>query len=154
MRRLLLLLACALPLLATSCGDATFVEATVADTQFAASLDVDLAEYTVTPSGLYYRDLTTGAGATAAQGNAVAVHYALYLPDGELLESTPANDPYDFQLGVTNLIPGFTEGVRGMKVGGRRQILVPPSLGYGRAGSGPVPPNSVLVFRLELVSVN
>jgi FKBP-type peptidyl-prolyl cis-trans isomerase len=152
MRRLLLSLALALPLIAAGCGDSTLTEPEISETTFAASLGVDLAAMTVSPTGLYSRDLVVGGGATAGQGTQVAVHYALHLPNGTLIEQSPAGDPLDFRLGVDNLIAGFTEGVKGMRVGGRRQIIVPPSLGYGRQSNGPIPPNSILVFTLELVS--
>jgi FKBP-type peptidyl-prolyl cis-trans isomerase FkpA len=106
---------------------------------------------------------TAGTGTTAATGNRVQVHYT-----GWLYSATAANNkgtqfdtsvgtgkaPIEFVVGATNIIPGFSQGVNGMKVGGKRTVIIPSSLGYGAAGSGgAIPPNSDLVFDLELVKV-
>ena len=109
------------------------------------------------PATLTKTDNTVGTGAEAVTGKSVTVDYTLWLYNasaadfkGTRLES----GPYTFTIGATNTIQGFQQGVLGMKVGGKRTILVPSSLGYGASGSGSVPPNSGLVFELVLKSVN
>ena len=128
--------------------------ATIETTTFAASLGIDLAQMTKTSSGLYYREITTGSGALAGPGSRVSLHYAGWLANGTQFDANeePAQ-PLQFTLGAGQVIPGFDEGVRGMKVGGRRQLIIPPSLGYGGSQVGPIPPNSILVFRVDLVAV-
>ncbi|MGE3616786.1 MAG: FKBP-type peptidyl-prolyl cis-trans isomerase [Gemmatimonadales bacterium] len=138
-----------------ACGGTDPVEPPkIEETQFASSLGIDLSLMTKTASGLYYRDLTTGSGATATVGKRVAIHYNGFLPDGTQFDSNTGNQtPFQFTLGSGQVIGGFDEGVRGMAPGGIRQLIIPPNLGYGAAGSGPIPPNSILVFRIELVSI-
>lgn len=108
------------------------------------------------PAQLTKTDNTVGTGAEAVSGKTVTVEYTLWLYNdkasdfkGTRLES----GPYTFLIGSTNTIQGFQQGVLGMKVGGKRTILVPSSLGYGASGSGRVPPNSGLVFELVLNKV-
>lgn len=109
---------------------------------------------TTTASGLQYWDLTTGSGATAAPGNQVTVHYTGWLPDGTKFDSSvDRGEPLIFPLGAHKVIRGWDEGVAGMKVGGRRQLRIPPNLGYGSRPAGPIPPNSTLVFDVELLDV-
>jgi len=125
----------------------------IESTSFASSLGVDLKAMTKTPTGLYYRDLTVGTGPEVAAGQTVAVHYAGAFPDGKPFDANGAADPpFTFRPGQGDVIPGWDEGVVGMRVGGRRQLVIPPALGYGAAGSGPIPPNAVLVFTVEVVS--
>jgi len=120
---------------------------------FAASLGVDLKAMTKTASGLYYRDLTVGDGPVVAAGQTVAVHYAGSLPNGTQFDANgPGDPPFTFRPGQGEVIPGWDEGVVGMRVGGRRQLVIPPALGYGAAGAGPIPPNAILVFTVEVVS--
>lgn len=108
-----------------------------------------------TPSGLIIDDLVMGEGAEAAKGNHVRVHYTGWLTDGSKFDSSvERNDPFDFPLGRGHVIPGWDEGVAGMKVGGRRKLTIPPHLGYGAHGAGGViPPNATLVFEVELLAV-
>jgi FKBP-type peptidyl-prolyl cis-trans isomerase len=121
---------------------------------FASALNVDLAKSTKTASGLYYRDLTSGSGAAVAAGNQVSVHYAGWLTNGTLFDQSQAGrEPFTFVPGTGGVIAGWEEGILGMKVGGKRQLIVPASLGYGAAGSGPVPPNAIMVFTVEVVSI-
>jgi FKBP-type peptidyl-prolyl cis-trans isomerase len=111
---------------------------------------------TTTASGLKYRDRTVGTGATAAAGQLVAVHYSGCLTTGvKFDENNDADTPLPFRVGANPLqvIAGFDEGIRGMKVGGRRQLVIPPDLGYGAAGSPPaIPANATLVFTVDLVA--
>ena len=111
------------------------------------------------PSGLKYVDLVEGTGALVKQGDHVAVKYLGKLADGTKFDSS-ADHPemgatFNYVQGVTELIPGWTEGVSTMKVGGKRKLIIPPPLGYGLQGYGDViPPNSTLIFEIELVAIN
>jgi FKBP-type peptidyl-prolyl cis-trans isomerase len=122
---------------------------------FAPALGVNLAVMTKTPSGLAYQDKTVGTGAAATSGHIVSVHYTGWLPDGTKFDSSrDRNEPFDFPLGAGHVIAGWDEGVAGMKVGGRRLLVIPPALGYGAGGTGPIPPNATLVFDVELLGVH
>ena len=116
--------------------------------------------HTTTASGLQYDDLTVGSGAQAVEGDYVSVHYSGWLqnPDGsegELFDSSvERNEPFEFPLGAGHVIKGWDEGVQGMKVGGKRRLVIPSSLGYGSRGAGGViPPDATLIFDVELLSV-
>lgn len=137
------------------CGGSTEpVVPTIETTTFAASLGIELSQMTKTPSGLYYRDLTVGTGTTATVGKTVSLYYNGYLADGTQFDARlPSQSPYSIIVGSSGVIPGFDEGARGMAAGGVRQIIIPPALGYGSRGSGPIPPNAILVFRLQVVAV-
>jgi FKBP-type peptidyl-prolyl cis-trans isomerase FkpA len=126
-----------------------------ATANFSASLGVDTTALTRTPSGLRYQDLTTGEGKEATAGKAVTVHYTGWLPNGEKFDSSrDRNEPFAFTVGAGQVIAGWDEGVAGMKVGGRRKLVVPPDLGYGTAGAPPdIPPGAILVFDVELLDV-
>jgi FKBP-type peptidyl-prolyl cis-trans isomerase len=139
---------------AIACLDTTAPDtATVAGTTFASSLNVDLASSTQLPSGVYYRDLIAGTGTTLAVGQSVTVYYNGWLADGTPFDSLkPPNNPLPFTIGSGQLIPGFDLGVRGMKVGGRRQLLIPPSMAYGRNGYLGIPGNAVVIFTVDAVS--
>jgi len=110
---------------------------------------------TTTPSGLQYWDIVVGSGATAAPGNVVKVHYTGWLTTGEKFDSSrDRGQPFTFPLGGGQVIKGWDEGVAGMKVGGQRQLRIPPELGYGASGAGGViPPNATLIFDVELLDV-
>lgn len=120
---------------------------------YAAALDVDLSQMHRTESGLYMQDLVVGTGPAAVAGNTVSVHYNLWLPDGTLLESSHDRQPLQFMLGVGLVIRGWDEGLVGMQVGGRRKLVVRPSLAYGRKGKGNIPPMTTLVFDVEMVQI-
>jgi len=139
-----------------ACSSAPRAATRVEGVPFAPELGVDIAASTRTASGLYYRDLVVGTGAEATTGSQVAIVYAGALPSGVQVDATkPGDAPLSFRIerGSQRPVAGFEQGVKGMRVGGRRQVIIPPELGYGRNGYGPVPPNSVLVFTLELLSV-
>jgi peptidylprolyl isomerase len=122
------------------------------------ALDADLVakgEYTATPSGLKYRDLTVGTGAMPQKGQMVSVHYTGTLTNGKKFDSSrDRGQPFEFRIGVGQVIKGWDEGVGTMKVGGRRELMIPPDLAYGsRAVGGVIPANSTLLFDVELVGV-
>ena len=101
-------------------------------------------------------DQTVGTGAVAAAGHQVSVTYTGTLTNGTVFDSTAAHGgtPFTFVLGQNQVVPGFDQGVTGMKVGGTRQVTIPPDLGYGAAGSPPsIPANATLIFTITLVSV-
>ena len=125
----------------------------VSGNDFAAELNVNLDDMQETRSGLRYQDIRTGTGAEAKAGNAVAVHYTGWLTDGSEFDSSVGGEPFTFQLGRRMVIDGWDEGVAGMRVGGKRKLVIPPSLGYGAQRNGPIPANSTLVFDVELLEV-
>jgi FKBP-type peptidyl-prolyl cis-trans isomerase len=108
-----------------------------------------------TASGLQYWDIKVGTGATAAAGKMVKVHYTGWLTNGKKFDSSiDRGQPFAFSLGAGQVIKGWDEGVAGMKVGGKRQLKIPPELGYGARGAGnAIPPNSSLIFDVELLDV-
>ena len=112
-----------------------------------------MSDFTTTPSGLQVQDHVVGAGAAPKAGAAVYVHYTGWLTDGRKFDSSrDRNEPFSFRLGRSEVIPGWDEAVAGMRVGGKREILVPPQLGYGAGGyPGVIPPNAVLRFEIELL---
>jgi len=125
----------------------------IENTTFAQSLNVDLAASTKTSTGLYYRDLSVGTGKTVASGDSVYVRYSGAFPTGQVFDQrTPAQPTFDFKLGTGFVIPGWDEGIVGMKVGGSRQLIIPPALAYGPTGYLSIPPNAVLVFNINMSS--
>jgi FKBP-type peptidyl-prolyl cis-trans isomerase len=109
---------------------------------------------TTTPSGLQYRDDAVGDGPEARAGQTVSVHYTGTLLDGSKFDSSrDRGQPFQFGLGAGQVIRGWDEGVAGMKVGGRRTLVIPAELGYGSRAIGPIPPNSTLRFDVELLGV-
>jgi len=105
------------------------------------------------PSSLEIKDLVTGNGATVEPTSTVTVHYLLMgWKSGQIIDSSwSRGTPATF--GLNQVIPGWQKGMPGMKVGGRRELLVPPALGYGEMGSGPVGPNETLIFVVDLIAV-
>lgn len=104
---------------------------------------------------LKIEDLQVGTGAEAKPGQSVSVHYTGTLTNGSKFDSSrDRNEPFEFALGAGMVIKGWDQGVAGMKVGGRRKLTIPPELGYGPMGYPPViPPNSTLIFDIELIEV-
>jgi FKBP-type peptidyl-prolyl cis-trans isomerase len=122
--------------------------------EFADELGIDMAAMTRSQSGLAYQDLAVGDGSEAVAGSTVTVHYTGWLPDGTMFDSSREGRPFSFALGGGQVIAGWDEGVAGMRVGGKRKLVLPPGLAYGRFGSPPViPPNATLVFEVELLAV-
>jgi len=109
-----------------------------------------------TPSGLVYWDIRVGNGEVAKEGSHVRVHYTGWLTSGKKFDSSvDAGKPFDFTIGNGEVIKGWEEGVAGMRVGGKRQLRIPPDLGYGADGTpdGPIPPNATLIFDVHLLGV-
>jgi len=109
-----------------------------------------------TASGLVYWDIRVGTGDVAKEGSHVRVHYTGWLTNGKKFDSSvDAGKPFDFTIGNGEVIKGWEEGVAGMRVGGKRQLRIPPALGYGAEGTpgGPIPPNANLIFDVRLLQV-
>jgi len=126
----------------------------IEQTTFAPTLNVDLSKSTKSASGLYTRELTVGTGTAATSTSRVTVYYAGYLSTGQQFDGriSPSN-ALAVTLGINQVIKGWEEGLVGMKVGGVRQLIIPPELAYGPFGTDVIPSNAVLVFTVELVSV-
>ena len=107
-----------------------------------------------TASGLQYDDMTVGTGKVAVAGKTCVMHYTGTLTDGKVFDSSrERGQPFPFVLSTGNVIQGWHEGVAGMKVGGRRKLIIPAALGYGTNGNGSIPPNATLIFDVELMDV-
>jgi FKBP-type peptidyl-prolyl cis-trans isomerase len=108
----------------------------------------------ITASGLRITDLVVGTGAEASAGQTVVVNYRGTLENGKEFDSSYNRGPFSFPLGAGRVIKGWDEGVAGMKVGGKRKLVIPPDLGYGSRGAGGIiPPNATLIFEVELLEV-
>ncbi len=107
------------------------------------------------PSGLEFKDIKVGTGETPQSGKTIVVHYIGTLKDGEKFDSSrDRKSPFSFTFGVGQVIKGWDEGLKTMRVGGRRTLIIPPALAYGEKGAGSaIPPNSTLVFDVELLEV-
>lgn len=115
----------------------------------------EAAKEVTLPSGTKYEDVAVGTGAEATAGSMVRVHYTGTLTNGKKFDSSrDRNQPFSFKLGKGQVIKGWDEGVAGMKIGGKRKLTIPPAAGYGEGGMPPViPPNSTLLFDVELVGI-
>ena len=119
---------------------------------WASSLGINLASFTRLGSGVYYLDTQVGTGATLTGTPTIRFFYTGYLANGTRFDTNVgAASPAQYSL--AELIPGWNSGLQGMKVGGKRRLLIPSALGYGPTGSGPIPPNANLVFDVELFGI-
>ncbi|MEI7555618.1 MAG: FKBP-type peptidyl-prolyl cis-trans isomerase [Chloroflexota bacterium] len=136
--------------LLVACGDNT-----AAPSAATAPAGTATPELTKSATGLKYYDTVVGSGAQPKVGQSVSVHYSGYLTNGTKFDSSvDRGQPFKFVLGVGQVIKGWDEGVATMKVGGKRRLLIPPSLGYGAQGAGTsIPPNAELIFDVELLAV-
>lgn len=134
-------------------GESIAPERSIEETSFASALGVNLAASTKTPNGAYYRDIVVGTGAVVASGQTISIRYTGWLSNGFQFETNVSSgNPLVFKLGAGEVIDGFDEALAGVRVGGRRQLIIPPSLGYGPYDYGPIPGNSILVFNVEVVA--
>jgi FKBP-type peptidyl-prolyl cis-trans isomerase len=114
----------------------------------------DAQAIVTTSSGLKYLDRKVGDGAEAKAGKMVVVHYTGTFLDGKKFDSSlDSKKPYEFQLGFGSVIQGWHEGIAGMKVGGKRKLMIPSKLAYAETGRGAIPPNTDLNFEIELLQV-
>lgn len=117
--------------------------------------NMNLEKTITTTSGLQYIDIREGEGVEPKAGQFVSVHYVGTLENGKKFDSSyDRKQPFSFKIGVGQVIKGWDEGVSSMKVGSQRKLIIPSNLGYGSRGAGNViPPNSVLIFNIELLSI-
>ena len=131
-----------------------FVTGVVFVSEPLAAAVFDQVEFKSTKSGLQLYDVASGHGVTAQPGEVVSVHYVGKLADGSEFDSSrKRHQPFVFILGQGQVIPGWDEGVAGMKVGGVRQLIIPPELAYGSRDLGEIPSNSTLYFEVELTAI-
>jgi FKBP-type peptidyl-prolyl cis-trans isomerase len=119
--------------------------------------EVSNSDYTQTDTGLRFYDFTTGTGAEADSSSQVEVHFAAWLTNSRLLSNTfDSENPVPVDLQSSNVLAGFAEGITGMRVGGERQLVVPPSLAYGSEGrpASGIPGNATIIYEIELMSVD
>ncbi len=164
-----LILAVAVAFLAAGCNETTEQQTSTAQTEVGAKVS-DVAPSAAAPapevaggkvhklaSGLQYEDVVVGSGKMAEPGMNVSVHYTGWLNDEARTKfdsSVDRGQPFQFQLGASQVIAGWDEGVKGMRIGGKRKLTIPPDLGYGaRGASGVIPPNATLLFDVELLDV-
>ncbi len=99
-------------------------------------------------------DAQVGTGSSAATGNIVTVNYTGMFMDGKVFDTSVGKQPFTFELGIGKVIPGWDQGILGMRIGGKRRLIIPPDLAYGQKGiPGTIPPNAVLIFDIELLDV-
>jgi len=124
-------------------------------TQQVYPLGPDAEGFYTSSTGLKFRDLSKGKGPRPRAGQTVVVHYTGWLTDGKKFDSSlDRGEPFEFVLGTGQVIKGWDEGVKGMNIGGKRRLTIPPQLGYGQTGAGnSIPPNATLVFEVELLRV-
>ncbi len=144
------LVAVALTVITVGCASAVTPAAPLVNAAIHPSLGVDLAEFTRTADGLYYKEVTVGTGAEAAANSRVTVAYRLILANGTQVDSSAG---LPIRLARDPIIKGWKLGIPGMRVGGSRILVIPPDLGYGWREVGAVPANSTLLFRVQLLRV-
>lgn len=166
MRKLILIVGACLALLVAGCGsdDSTTSSSSGEDTSSSQQAEAPGKKTKPTvkapngapPKQLVTKDLEEGSGAEAKAGDSVSVQYVgvNYKTGKEFDASWSRGEPFTFTLGAGEVIPGWDEGIEGMKVGGRRELIIPPELGYGPAGAPPaIPPNETLIFVVDLEAV-
>lgn len=150
-------LALGTPMFTSLTSEAGVPENAVGTTTSSSELPMDLSQAAgeSLPTELVISDVVVGSGAEATPGQMVTVHYVGALPDGTVFDaSTNRGEPFTFQLGAGQVIRGWDEGVAGMKVGGKRRLVIPPDMAYGnQAVGGVIPANATLLFEVELLGV-
>jgi FKBP-type peptidyl-prolyl cis-trans isomerase len=122
--------------------------------EFADELGIDLAEMRQTPSGMYVLELEEGRGLGARPGHVLSIHYTGWLINGEVFDTSAEKGPLSFQLGARQVIRGWEEGVAGMRIGGKRRLIIPPGLAFGSRGQpGAIPPYAMLIYEIELLDI-
>jgi len=134
-----------------ACGDSLTGPIPVEDLEFNPALGIDLADFTRLPSGVYVRTIVEGSGEPAGAGNQVTLNYEVRLPDNSVVD--PGDTALSFTIGAGQVVPGFELGVDGMRLAEQRRIIVPSGLAYGRSGTGPIPPNSTLIFDVTVLAI-
>ncbi len=152
MPRLLRRLIAIASLATLACSSLDMTAPTIEATTFASSLGVDLAASTKLPSGVYYRDIGVGTGTAVSNGQQLSMRYTGWLANGSQFDSNVNGNPFVFRLGAGTVIDGWDLGIQGMRVGGRRQLIIPSELGYGPGGNSGIPGNAVLVFIVDVLS--
>lgn len=115
---------------------------------------IDMNDFQATQSGLKIKDNVVGTGKEVKSGDTVTVNYLGTLENGTKFDSSyDRKTPFTTQIGVGQVIKGWDEGIVGMKVGGKRTLIIPPNLGYGEQAAGSIPPNSILIFEVEVLGV-
>jgi FKBP-type peptidyl-prolyl cis-trans isomerase FkpA len=139
---------------AIACGDSTAPGApsNPATETYATSLGVNISQMTKVSDNLYSQDLVVGTGTTAVNGKNLGVTYTGWFVNGTQFETNVGGQPFTFVLGFGNVIEGWDKGLVGMKVGGKRRLVIGSALGYGVSGRGSIPPNTTLVFDVQLLS--
>ena len=143
-------------LLASACGGDDGIKSLGLgpDLNTSAPQVVSESQFTTTATGLKMHDFVQGTGDAVTIRDLATVHYTGWLTDGTKFDSSvDRGSPFAFILGVGGVIRGWDEGVLGMRAGGKRQLVIPPSLGYGPSGTGSIPPNATLVFEIELLKI-
>ena len=136
-----------------ACEEVTAPLEDPAATTYAPALGVNIGQMTRTASGLYVQTLVATSGAVADTGQTVSTYYVGYLTSGQQFDGNRGTGrPFTFVLGRGQVIKGWDEGIKGMRVGERRRLVVPPALGYGGRTQGTIPAGSALVFEIDLVS--
>ena len=155
MRYAVLLTPLAVAAIITGCDLDTFRSTPLRPTaDLMETMNVSRDDLETTSSGLQRADVEVGTGTEATPGRVVVVHYTGRLTNGDTFDSSRKRDePFSFTLGAGEVIRGWDEGVAGMRVGGKRALVIPPALGYGSRPVGPIPANSTLVFDVELLDV-
>lgn len=120
---------------------------------FASQNPLNPIDATSSPGSLVAQDAVVGTGPGAQPGDTITVNYTGKLQDGTVFDTSVGKAPYTFVLGSGAVIPGWDQGLVGMKAGGKRILIIPPSLAYGAQGIGPIPPNATLSFEVDLVSI-
>jgi FKBP-type peptidyl-prolyl cis-trans isomerase len=119
---------------------------------YAASLGINMSQFTKLSDDILYRDLSVGTGTVAAPGMTIRVTYTGWLPNGNEFESNEGESPFQFTLGTGLVVQGWDQGIVGMRAGGKRRLLIGSGAGYGRTGKGDIPPNTTMIFDITLLS--